>query len=66
MNKTDKLSKRLQELSNHLQETDRLQAALDMPCSYETIKRYLTGKVGKEAFAKKLINYFEERLQEAA
>jgi ribosomal protein S4 len=66
MTKREILIKRLQELSEQLTEEDRLHAAINMACSYETIKRYLSGSVKKEAFANKLIKYLESRIKQAA
>ena len=55
------LATRFARITPSLSETDRLEAALHMGCSYETIKRYLAGSVKKEAFAKKLLAFLEDR-----
>ncbi len=59
MQKENQLAEKLHLIGRSLTEQDRLRAALEMACSYETLKRYLSGKpdhIKKVAFAEKLLD----------
>lgn len=56
------ISTELKRIARELSEEDRLEAALAMPCSYQTVLRYLQGSVKKEPFGKKLLAFFQKRI----
>jgi predicted transcriptional regulator len=53
-------------IAREVSEEDRLRAALEFGCSYATVSRYLRGEVSKERFAKKLLVFLKNRIEQAA
>lgn len=50
------------EIAPKVSEQVKLQACIDMTCSYTTMTRYLSGVIGKEPFANKLLTYLKEKV----
>jgi hypothetical protein len=65
-NPIDQLKVEFLTIAKEVNEKDKLVAALEFSCSYQTVSRYLRGEVSKERFAKRLLSFLQNRVNQAA